>query len=155
MIENYQLYKFNEYDSKYGFCSHVVISDRYALTTSNCWSKWNGYGNDFNREKLRFIIRQDTEFEEVMNVKRFWINPWRRSVSTEGSAYYDIVIMEFGNFFVNISISVRALFCKGEILFAFFLNMNFILEYRPHSTYLDGMYALMSVRLRNFKDGGA
>ena len=101
MIENYQV---ND-PSEVGLCSHVVISDKFALTAAHCWE--HEEVRDLNNEKLRFIIRQDTEFEEVMNVKRFWTNPWRSSVSIGGSAYYDIVIMEFGNFFVNISISVR------------------------------------------------
>ena len=103
LIENYQV----DGPSQLGFCSHVVISDKLALTTANCWETAD---YQTHNEKLRFIIRQDTEFEEVMNVKRFWTNPWRRSRSTSSSAYYDIVIMEFGNFFVNISISVHTHF---------------------------------------------
>ena len=102
IIENYQVER-----SGVGVCSHVIISDRYALTTANCWeaglilSDGNVYDSD--REKFRFIIRQDTDFEEVMNVKRFWFNPWRLWQRSQPStinfqpAYYDIVIMEFGN----------------------------------------------------------
>ena len=93
MIENYQ----HKNDNDYGICSHVIISDRYALTTTDCWFvKYESY--EFNKEKLRIIIRQDTEFEEVMNVKRFWFNPWRRSSGTYPGAYYNIAIIEFGNF---------------------------------------------------------
>ena len=97
MIENYQVKRSYEV----GLCSHVVISDRYALTAANCWETWQRLyqaRNYFNRENPRFIIRQGTEFEEVMNVKRFWINPWRES--TLGSAYYNVVVMEFGIFFL-------------------------------------------------------
>ena len=114
VIENYQVEK----DGNVGICSHVIISDKYALTAANCWENWLSnrdifMPNDFSREKFRFIIRQDTEFEEVMNVKRFWINPWRSSARGKGgSAYYNIVIMEFGNFFVNILFFVSTFFAK-------------------------------------------
>ena len=100
MIKNYQV----ERDDQKGICSSVIISDKYALTTAQCWESWitdsgrNYFSGGF-LDWSRVILRQGTNNEEVMYVKRFWINPWRNDVSGRGSAYYNIVIMEFGNFF--------------------------------------------------------
>merc|ERR1711962_441998 len=40
------------------------------------------------------LIREETEHEELIGVKRVWLHPLRDTVSYNKSAYYDIAVME-------------------------------------------------------------
>ena len=42
------------------------------------------------------LIREETEHEELIGVKRVWLHPLRNTTSYGKSAYYDIAIMELG-----------------------------------------------------------
>ena len=49
---------------------------------------------DLSRSTRVIKIRDGTEYEEMIGVKREWIYPLHKS---DGSAYYDVAIMELGN----------------------------------------------------------
>ena len=53
----------------------------------------------WRRSDLSIKIREGTEYEEVIGVKRNWIYQYRRTAFICGSrdnAYYDIAILELG-----------------------------------------------------------
>ena len=60
-------------------------------TFINTFSGFNVYNNT---QIVR--IRDGTEYEEIIGVKRFWLHPLRGSTCTGSPAYYDLTIMELG-----------------------------------------------------------
>ena len=56
------------------------------------------YRYDPRRSDLSIKIREGTEYEEVIGVKRSWIYQYRKTAPacSQGPAYYDIAILELG-----------------------------------------------------------
>jgi hypothetical protein len=41
-------------------------------------------------------IRDGTVYQEVIGVRRLWVQPWRNTNCKSASVYYDLAIMELG-----------------------------------------------------------
>ena len=41
-------------------------------------------------------IRDGTEYQELIGVRRWWVQPWRETNCQGAAPYYDLTIMELG-----------------------------------------------------------
>ena len=54
--------------------------------------------SDFDPEKSTqtIQIRDGTIYQELIGVRRWWVQPWRKTTCQSASPYYDLTIMELG-----------------------------------------------------------
>ena len=69
-----------------------------------CVSNKNHLSSIDKEKGIRTIkIRDGTEHEEVLGVKREWTFPWRNTVGGYGSpVYYDIAVLELGTKYLHV-----------------------------------------------------
>ena len=77
------------------------MQDKTHIFRYKYWSiKLTFYRYDPRRSDLSIKIREGTEYEEVIGVKRYWIYQYRKTTAricaANDNAYYDIAILELG-----------------------------------------------------------
>ena len=51
---------------------------------------------DPQQNTLTVQIRDGTEYQELIGVRRWWVQPWRETNCHFAAPYYDLAIMELG-----------------------------------------------------------
>ena len=73
----------------------VIIQIWKTITYFNCFAFFSS-GFDPQKNTQVVQIRDGTVYQEVIGVRRLWVQPWRNTNCKSASVYYDLAIMELG-----------------------------------------------------------
>jgi len=82
--------KKNSDSSKTSTCTSVVFSDRFVVTAAHCIAEFDTIGSNTRETTRTVVIRDNTPFKEIVEVKRSFIHPYY----SPGPVDNDIAVFE-------------------------------------------------------------
>jgi hypothetical protein len=71
----------------------MYILFKYPITSTLSFSP-SGFNPEKHTQTIQ--IRDGTIYQEVIGVRRWWEQPWRKTTCHSSTPYYDLTIMELG-----------------------------------------------------------
>ena len=75
------------------YLSFITFDNSNPITSTFSFPS-SGFDPQQNTQIVQ--IRDGTEYQELIGVRRWWVQPWRETNCQGAAPYYDLTIMELG-----------------------------------------------------------